>query len=87
LPRLDASAELTEIWLRIEHQALVALPRTRGVLFGIRIAMRPLADVKTDLPLARGLARALRTMPEEMARYKGIAAVRDKLALALEKLS
>jgi hypothetical protein len=85
LPRLDTSAELDEIWLRMEHQALVALPRTQGVLFGIRIETRPVADVKTDAALARGLARALRTMPEEMARYKGIAQVREKLVHDLQR--
>src|SRR6266567_7935300 len=29
LPRLDATVTLADIWLRIEHQALVALPRTK----------------------------------------------------------
>jgi dimethylamine monooxygenase subunit A len=62
LPRLDAAVAPGEVWLRIEHQALVALPRTRGILFAIRIAMHPLAEVKRDAAAATGLARALRSM-------------------------
>ena len=42
-PRLDASVELDEVWLRVEHQALVALPKSGGILFGIRVVNHPLA--------------------------------------------
>ena len=79
VPRLDASVTIEEVWLRVEHQALIALPRTGGVLFGIRVVVHPLAEVKRDAEAARGLRRALQTMPEPMAVYKGIAAARDRL--------
>ncbi len=79
LPRLDGSITLEEVWFRVEHQALVALPRTGGVLFGIRVVVHPLAEVKQDADAARGLRRALQTMPGPMAVYKGIAAARDRL--------
>jgi hypothetical protein len=79
LSRLDASVKLDEVWLRVEHQALVALPKTGGVLFGIRVVVHPLAEVKQDVEAARGLRRALETMPEAMAAYKGIAPVRGAL--------
>ena len=84
LPRLDASTAFDEIWLRIERQALVLLPRSQGVLFGIRIETYRLAEMKKDSAEARGLARALRTMPEPMAQYKNIAAVRESVACTLE---
>ena len=42
LPRLDDSAALADAWLRVEQQALMALPASGGVLFAIRIAMHPL---------------------------------------------
>lgn len=83
LPRLEASTTFDEIWLRIEYQALVLLPRTHGVLFGIRIETYPLSEIRNNNVEAHGLARALRTMPEDMARYKGIAAVRESVARAL----
>jgi len=84
LPRLDALAKLEEVWLRVEHQALVALPKTGGVLFGIRVMVHPLAEVKRDAEAARGLRRALLTMPEPMAAYKGIAPARGALLQMLE---
>ena len=80
LPRLDASTAFGEIWLRIERQALVLLPRTNGVLFGIRIETYRLEEMQKGSAEVRGLARALRTMPEDMAVYKGIAAVRETVA-------
>jgi hypothetical protein len=79
LPRLDASVKLDEVWLRVEHQALVALPKTGGVLFGIRVVVHPLAEVKQNAEATRGLRRALETMPEAMAAYKGIAQARAAL--------
>jgi hypothetical protein len=48
LRKLDASVSLDEVWLRSENQALASLPVNRGILFGIRIAVYPLADVRRD---------------------------------------
>ena len=84
LPRLEASARIDEVWLRVEHQALVALPQSEGILFGIRITIHPLAQVKADAAAAERLGRALRTMPEPMAVYKNIAAARPALLQMLE---
>ena len=79
LPRLGARVRLDEVWLRVERQALVALPKSDGILFGIRIANRPLAAVKADAAASVRLQRALETMPEAMAVYKGIAPARGRL--------
>jgi hypothetical protein len=84
LPRLDTSLRLDEVWLRIEHQALVALPKNQGILFGIRIATHPLAKLKKDPVMASRLSRALQTMPEEMARYKNLAAARSTIIAVLQ---
>lgn len=84
LPRLDATVKPGEVWLRVEHQALVALPTTGGVLFGIRVIVHSLAEVKRNPAAARGLHRALHTMPEAMAVYKGIAPARSALLEMLE---
>jgi hypothetical protein len=85
LPRLDDGVRIDEVWLRIEHQALTALPRTGGVLFGIRIAVHPLAEIQRDPLLTRRLCRALRTMPEAMAQYKNIAPARERLIALLDQ--
>jgi hypothetical protein len=84
LPRLDDTVSLDEVWLRVEHQALVALPRSQGILFGIRIAVHPLTDLRQDRLIAQRLSRALKTMPEPMAQYKNIAASRDRVLALLE---
>lgn len=79
LPRLDASVELGEVWLRIEHQSFMALPDTGGVLFAIRIVVRPLREIREDPSILSAFVRALRTMPEEMARYKRISVARLRI--------
>jgi hypothetical protein len=79
LPRLDASVPLDEVWFRLEQQSLVALPETGGVLFGIKLAIIPMHEIKAEPDIRRGMIRALQTMPEPMAIYKGIASARDRL--------
>jgi hypothetical protein len=69
-PAPDLPAYPDRLWLRVEHQALVALPQTGGVVFGIRIALHRLDTVVRDPAAAAGLRRALETMPIEMAAYK-----------------
>lgn len=83
LPGPQLPVNLSELWLRVEHQALVALPETRGILFGIRIALHRLDEVAADSTVAAGLSRALQTMPSELAAYKRIDNVRDALITAL----
>jgi hypothetical protein len=79
LPRLDANVPIDHVWLRVENQALVALPKTGGVLFGIRIAVHPLSKIRENRPIAARLGRALATMPEKMASYKGLSAAKGRL--------
>jgi len=79
LPRLDPSLDPSSIWLRLEHQALITLPRTGARVFGIRIDQRPLRDFKRSADHSSALARALETMPEPMAVYKGLASTRDRI--------
>lgn len=84
LPRLDANVRLDEVWLRLEHQALVALPENQAVLFGIRLVIHPLAEIKKDAAVAKGLRRTLTTMPEAMASYKNLAAARARIIALLQ---
>ncbi len=79
LPLLDATVRAEEVWLRVEHQALVALPKSGGILFGIRVVNHPLNEVKANQLAAARLGRALETMPEEMARYKNLATARGRI--------
>lgn len=80
LPRLTPGLDPASVWLRIEHQALLALPKSNGVLFAIRIVTLPLADLP-GVPTARhGLRRALLSMPEDVATYKGLQTIRPAIA-------
>jgi hypothetical protein len=71
--------DLKDVWFRIEYQSLVALPRTSGILFGIRLSIEPLGRLTRDPAFASGLSRALATMPESVATYKGLQASRPRL--------
>ena len=79
LPRLQTALSLDDVWLRIEDQALVALPESSGVLFGIRLTTHPLTQVVKNPQAREGLRRALETMPDAVAEYKGLSKVRGAL--------
>lgn len=79
-PRLDSTATLATTWLRAEHQALVRLPATGAVLFGIRIESRTLQEeTGASAEFGGTLRRLLDTMPGAVLHYKGLAACRERL--------
>jgi dimethylamine monooxygenase subunit A len=86
LKRLDDRATADEIFFRVEDQSLLALPRSGGILFGIRIKVFSVRSM-IGTEAGAGLARALETMPEEMARYKGLAAARGGIVRLLRARS
>jgi hypothetical protein len=86
LPPLDAAAKLHTTWLRIEHQIFFRLPISGAVLFGIRVEVAPLLDVARNPSIAHALARALQTMPDDIATYKGIKSARASLLEDLRTL-
>ena len=83
IPCLDASAGLGEVWLRVEWQALISLPQSGCILFGIRVEVFPQADVKVDSIARDGLKRALESMPEPIAEYKGLSTARTRIIALL----
>jgi hypothetical protein len=79
-PRLDATATLVSTWFRVEHQALIRLPETGAILFGIRIHSSTLEEEAAAAPeFAAALKRQLETMPDAVLDYKGLAACRQSL--------
>jgi hypothetical protein len=79
LPRLDGSINLQEAFLRVENTALVALPETQSILFAIRVNHLRLSSLH-QFPVGHaGLLKALRTMPKDIAEYKGIEPARNRL--------
>lgn len=78
-PKLDADRRAEQMWLRVERQLLTPLPRTRAVLFGIRIERRRLDRVLAQPEVRARFHRTLATMPAEVVDYKGLTAVRETL--------
>lgn len=68
----ESSAE--ETYIRVEDQHFLKLPMTGAIAFGIRIASYRLSDVADRPDIRAGLAEKLRTMPEAVAKYKGLPA-------------
>ncbi|MEO6005977.1 MAG: heme-dependent oxidative N-demethylase subunit alpha family protein [Opitutus sp.] len=83
LPPPVLPVQLSSLWLRVEHQAFMALPKSGGVVFGIRISRHRLDECARQPGVAAGLARELETMPVPMAVYKRLDAVRHSLVAAL----
>ncbi len=83
LPRLSAESRPETTWIRLETQFLTRLPQTRCLLFGIRVNHHRLDTVAALPEIAGRIVRALRTMPEPMAQYKGLATARASLVRAL----
>ena len=83
-PRLDGTVRLGEVCFRVEEQSLVALPKSNGVLFGIRLKVIPLAGFAGS-PEGKSLGDLLETMPEEMAAYKGFDKARARIAALLKQ--
>ncbi len=81
LPRLQADTPPNRVWLRLEHQAFVALPRAEAILFIIGVRVAPLAEALADPALRGAFGRQLAAMPDEIAAYKGLAALRRSPAV------
>ena len=67
------------LWLRVERQTLRRLPLTGAVVFGIRSMRQRLDDVAKDPAVVAALAERIAELPDEMARYKGLLAIRQPL--------
>lgn len=81
-PRLGDTLQISSTWLRIEDQVFAALPESGAILFGIGLRLLPLSGILKDARLRARLRRAVETMPEPLAAYKGIALIREPLLAA-----
>ncbi|MVA95760.1 DUF3445 domain-containing protein [Nitratireductor sp. CAU 1489] len=83
-------APLLRSFIRVERQTLRKLPVSGDILFTIRIfldPMRILAAHPDRAALARSLAAQLAALNAAQLTYKGLAADRDRLVAALNKLA
>jgi hypothetical protein len=87
LPLPDASSTPENSFIRVERQMMVGLPAVEdaaaGIAFCIRYALYRVADMAKDPDLRAGVARALRTMPADVAEYKGLTTARAPLLTEL----
>jgi Haem-dependent oxidative N-demethylase, alpha subunit-like len=81
---LTAESNLDNTWLRLERQLFARLPKTDGLLFGIRVLHFPLAQIAALPGMRPRLAHALNTMPEDVSTYKSLDAARERLIRELD---
>ena len=74
-----------KLWLRVERQTLRRLPASGAVLFTIRTHVTQLSDAIRDAKSAQDLATAVRTMPDDVARYRSMSTFRAALLEWLEE--
>ncbi|ETX06012.1 heme-dependent oxidative N-demethylase family protein [Candidatus Entotheonella palauensis] len=74
-----------KLWLRMERQTLRRLPRTRDVLFTIRIYVHPLHTLTAHPERAAALATAIRSLPPELQTYKSVSPFREAILAWLDR--
>jgi hypothetical protein len=78
--------EPTGLWLRVERQALRRLPASGAVTFAIRTRQWRVDRLADHPEQAAGLAASLRSTPDDLAAYKGVAAIRAPLLAWLDQV-
>jgi hypothetical protein len=71
---LRAETPDQDVWFRLEEQAFIGLDGGEALLFLIHLRTWPLREVIEATGAGDGFERMLRTMPAEVAAYKGLTA-------------
>jgi hypothetical protein len=66
-----------DVFLRVELQTLVRMPRSHALFFGIRTYLISMDDLTTNKAWAKRLHRVLANLPEALVDYKGMTRYRD----------
>lgn len=75
------------MWLRIERQTFVRLPRTQALVFGIKTVVDPLSTLADRPGLATALRGTLNDMPDDMRGYKSMAPFAGALGAWLDRVA
>lgn len=67
------------VHLRVEQQFMARLPRSNGLMFGIRTYLASMNELTTNPTWATRLHRVLRDLPDPIAEYKGMTHYRQPL--------
>lgn len=78
-PQITAKTRVHDLHVWQEIQGLRLLPESNGVAFMIRVLTAPIALLLADTKARAALRQQLETMPPEIAEYKGITPVREKV--------
>ncbi|PUA17750.1 DUF3445 domain-containing protein [Glaciimonas sp. PCH181] len=65
------------VHLRVELQTLFRLPRSNGILFGVRVYLIRLDELVQNPAWARRMHRVLQGLPPELIDYKGLTRFRE----------
>lgn len=84
-PSITAVNAPHTLFLRVERQTLLRLPRSGFVLFAIHVHSYPLRRVLAVPGAAADLAAAVRALPDALAAYKSLHPVRDALLACLDE--
>ncbi len=84
---MPTRADPGRLWLRVERQVLRRLPATGAVVFAIRTRQWRLDELASHPDQAAGLAASLRSTPDDLATYKGVAGVRAELLVWLDRVA
>lgn len=68
-----------QVWVRVERQTLVKLPRSGAIVFSIRIHQDRLGSLRPDAEARGRLERSLRAMPPPVWEDKGLASCGDQI--------
>lgn len=66
------------VHLRVEVQTLFRLPRSNGILFGVRVYLIRMDELVQNPVWARRMHRVLKALPMELVDYKGLTRFRDQ---------
>lgn len=80
IPAIDPARAAEALFVRCERQTLRRLPRTRGVLFTIRVWVDPLSAIAADPARLARFAEAWRTAAPEFRAYKRLDLYDDLVA-------
>ena len=70
-PRIARDTPLEAVWFRLEEQAFLGFEEGRSLLFLIHVRTWPLTEVLDAIGAKEAFGRMVRSMPPEVARYKG----------------
>ncbi len=81
LPKIT---DVNNCFVRVEEQAFLKLRESGYTVFGIKVRSIPLQEFCGHSDAARGLYKALDTMPDDMAEYKGLLSCKNDLLVKIK---